>query len=227
MPNAPDEISKMWQIFTIGTEDPISLRALSPQGARSVLPVKNITFTASKYPAPEDRKKAFEAKALRLNAVGYNIYIVMNPIRPDFEGDDNNGIAVRDGDILCRRLLLIDCDRTNAVGPIHEDEIDEVLAFAGRIEAHLLEVHDLESVMVFSGNGVHLYLPLDDLPNDTPFKTYCQNLLQGFAAEFDTIKFKVDTSVYNASRITKVPGTIARKGSEDEDHPYQMAQVVE
>jgi hypothetical protein len=33
--------------------------------------------------------------------------------------------------------------------------------------------------------------------------------------------------VFNASRITKVVGTVARKGLESEDRPYRMARVYE
>jgi hypothetical protein len=58
-------------------------------------------------------------------------------------------------------------------------------------------------------------------------------MLKVFAAKYDTDTVKVDTGVYNASRITKVPGTVARKGIEVPDPTgyieryYRMASVVE
>jgi hypothetical protein len=58
-------------------------------------------------------------------------------------------------------------------------------------------------------------------------------MLEALAKRYDTATVKVDTGVYNASRITKVPGTIARKGVEVEDPTginercYRMASVLE
>ena len=46
------------------------------------------------------------------------------------------------------------------------------------------------------------------------------------ANKFDNEIVKIDTVVYNASRITKVVGTIARKGLESEGRPYRMARVI-
>jgi hypothetical protein len=77
-----------------------------------------------------------------------------------------------------------------------------------------------------SGNGVHLYYPLDSLPNDEASKTRVQTLLQTLAGKFDNGVVRIDRSVINASRITKVPGTLARKGVESEDRPYRMARVL-
>jgi len=53
-----------------------------------------------------------------------------------------------------------------------------------------------------------------------------QSLLKQLAAEFDNATVKIDTTVFNASRITKVVGTIARKGMESQGRPYRMAQVL-
>lgn len=223
----PERIKESWSIFHVGQTNPLQLRALSPKGALRKLPVKNITFTASKYPNINDRKAAFEREALRLNALGYNIYIVMNPITPEFLGNETNGLAVCDSDIECRRFLLIDIDRANAVGPIPEDDIDDMWLFTFKIEKYLKESGYADFFEVFSGNGAHIYLPLDSLPNDDTSKEHCQATLHALAKRFDNDTYKVDTCVYNASRITKVPGTIARKGIESEDCPYQIAHVVE
>lgn len=77
------EIQRTWEIFQIGPDNPISLRALWPKGVTGTsLPTVNKIFSATAYPAVADRRAAFEAEALRLNAEGYNVYIVMNPIRP-------------------------------------------------------------------------------------------------------------------------------------------------
>jgi hypothetical protein len=78
---------------------------------------------------------------------------------------------------------------------------------------------------MMSGNGVHLYVPLD-LPNDDVSRDKIKALLKKLAGRFDTPAVQVDTCVHNASRITKVPGTIARKGEESEGRPWRMARVL-
>jgi hypothetical protein len=217
-----DEISKMWSIFAVGQDKPISLRAIWPKHAGPSRPLVNTTFDAADFPDIDDRKAAFEAEALRLNQRGYNVYIVMNPIRPDFSGG-----AVRDADIACRDLLLIDLDRAgNTDSPATAEEITAAALLADRIASFLQAQGWDHPFRMMSGNGMHLYVALDRLPNDDRSRDWVQALLGGLALTFDSDVVKVDTAVYNASRITKVPGTIARKGQEAEGRPYRMARVL-
>ena len=226
------EIRKTWNIFLVKKETPISMRALWPKGVAGFRGPKNITFTPKKYPDIADRQRAFEAMALKLNAQGYNIYIVMNLIDAGFEGDETNKLAVGDTHISRRRYLLIDLDRANTDQPATDDEIDEVFRVAGAIERDYFYSKGNEPITVNSGNGAHIYLPID-LPNDEDSKLKCQQALRSLAAKYDTASVKIDQSVYTASRITKVPGCIARKGLEVsdpigfKDRYYRMVSVVE
>jgi hypothetical protein len=77
-----------------------------------------------------------------------------------------------------------------------------------------------------SGNGYHLYYILNQFPNDNHHKELVSGVLQELADHFDTPIVKVDTVVFNASRITKVPGTIAYKGTASANRPYRMARVI-
>ena len=83
-----------------------------------------------------------------------------------------------------------------------------------------------DPIRVMSGNGHHLYYVLPEVANDDGAKHYVQSLLKSLAAEFDNDTVKIDTTVFNASRITKVVGTVARKGLESEGRPYRMARVI-
>ncbi len=163
---------------------------------------------------------------MKLNSIGFNAYTNLNPVDPRFKGDEHNQLAVKDEHIVRRRFLLLDIDREVTVEPIHEDEIDEMFAFAFRIEKELFYDKGEEPISIFSGNGVHIYLPVD-LPNDDPSKALCQKILKSLSSKFDNVTYRVDTAVYNAARIIKVPGTIARKGVESEERPYRMAHVLE
>ena len=78
-----------------------------------------------------------------------------------------------------------------------------------------------------SGNGYHLYYVLEALDNDKAATDLVKSVLNVLAAKFDNTTVSVDTSVYNAARITKVPGTIMRKGKESALRPYRMAEVCD
>jgi hypothetical protein len=67
---------------------------------------------------------------------------------------------------------------------------------------------------------------MPEFENDEESKKFVQSFLKSLAEKFDNDIVKVDTSVFNASRITKVVGTIARKGIESEGRPYRMACML-
>ena len=50
--------------------------------------------------------------------------------------------------------------------------------------------------------------------------------LKVLAKEFNTTTTEIDTVVWNASRITKFLGTIARKGEETATRPYRLARLL-
>lgn len=134
---------------------------------------------------------------------------------------------MKDDDIECRRVLLVDIDRADATSdPANDAEIQAALDLADEVAAFLTSEGWEEPFRLMSGNGVHLYYQLDALPNNEVSKTRVQTLLQTLAAKFDNGVVCIDRSVINASRITKVPGTIARKGVESGDRPYRMARVL-
>jgi len=222
--DATIEIKKMWRIFNLGGGRPISLRALWPKGRPGEKPTINKLFSRSDYPDVAQQREAFEREALKLNTVGYNIYIVMNPIKMEF-----SGTAVRDQDIDYRDLLLIDIDRAGETDrPATDLDVDAAREVADRISAYLQTQGFQKPVQVMSGNGHHLYflLPQPGLPNDEVAKHCVRELLHKLAAEFDTLSVKVDTTVFNASRITKAVGTVARKGIESKDRPYRLARAL-
>ena len=216
------EIKKLWQI--IGTNDSsiLELRAIWPAAVEPTKPAFTCLFKAIDYGGIDACKSAFEAEALRLNAIGYNIYVVMNPIKPTFTGG-----SVKDEDIAYRDLLLIDIDRSQkAKQPATDEEVEAAKQLANTVMAYLATNDWPDPIRVMSGNGHHLYYVLPYCANDDGSKHYVKQLLKKLSILFDNDKVKIDTTVYNASRITKVVGTIARKGTASEDRPYRMARVI-
>ena len=222
MSDQKDEIKKLWGIFNTNDSTILELRAIWPSGIQPVKPPLTIHFRATDLDGIDSCRSAFEAEALLLNALGYNVYIVMNPIKSTFVGR-----AVTDEDISYRDLLLIDIDRVEKKKePATDDEVEAAKQLADIVMTYLAKNDWPEPIRVMSGNGHHLYYVLPEVPNDEESKQYVQSLLKNIAAEFDNETVKIDTTVFNASRITKVVGTVARKGLESEGRPYRMARVI-
>jgi len=216
------EIQKLWQIIGTNSSSVLELRAIWPPGILPAKPPITKHFRTQDFGGIEPCKSAFELEALGLNALGYNIYIVMNPIKSAFMGS-----AVTDADISFRELLLIDIDRVQKKKePATDEEVEAANQLAEVVMGYLAMNDWPEPIRVMSGNGHHLYYVLPQMANDEGSKKYVQSLLKNLATEFDNDTVKIDTSVFNASRITKVVGTIARKGIESDARPYRMARVI-
>lgn len=220
--NNTSAIKKLWCLIGTNDKSVLELRALWPQAILpSQFPVTK-HFRVSDIGGIDSCKAAFEKEALQLNALGYNIYIVMNPIKSTFIRD-----AVTDEDIMYRDLLLIDIDRVDKDKvPATDAEVEAANQLAKVVMAYLAAKGWPEPIRVMSGNGHHLYYVLSDVANDEESKQYVQSLLKSLAAEFDNETVKIDTTVFNASRITKVVGTVARKGLASDGRPYRMARVL-
>lgn len=215
--SAQAEISNLWHIKEHHNKCILELRAIKP----NCTAISKI-FKGKNFISTDALKLAFETEVLRLNASGYNIYYVMNPIREDFESG-----SVTDKDIAYRDLLLIDIDK---VGHKGESSSDEELQAARLLSEQIADYLQSEGwdkpIRMMSGNGYHLYYLLNKLPNDEKTKALIEGVLHELADKFNNDIVAVDTVVYNASRITKVPGTIARKGSNTAERPHRMAVVL-
>jgi len=217
------EIKNHWLVHQLANDRPISLRAIKPKGSQLPLFTRNRTFRPSDYGSLDDLRVEFQREALQLNQAGYSIYASMNMIRSDFQG----GLAVKDGDITHRTTVLVDIDRVGDTScPASDAEIDAAFDLGGDIERFLKDEGFPEPQWVHSGNGCHLYYRLPKLQESPLVKQTIEQFLKGLAAKFNNDIVGVDTSVFNASRITKVIGTIARKGVESEGRPYRMARLV-
>lgn len=210
------EVKKLWLFKAVDLKSPIEMRAI--KGKEIIIRI----FKGSQFESIDNLKSAFENQAIAFNKAGYNIYVVMNPIHENFTGH-----SASDRDIACRSLLLIDIDRKLiSKAPANQIELDAALALATDITQHLKSLGWGEPVKMMSGNGYHLYYFLNQLPNDEKHRKLVADILQKLTDFFENNIVKVDTVVSNASRITKVPGTIAYKGTETPARPYRMARVL-
>lgn len=161
------------------------------------------------------------------------VYVTLNPLHPDLLARANNrlkvakdrGATATDKNVLRRRWVLVDVDPVRLAGI---SSTDEERAIARHVLGEVREDLDRRgwpSPMVLdSGNGFHLWYPVD-LPADDGGRV--ERTLKGLARMHDLDTATLDTSVFNASRIAKLPGTWARKGDSTAERPHRMARVLE
>jgi hypothetical protein len=150
------------------------------------------------------------------------LYYSLNPVSPDAVSH-----CCRNGDILRRRWFLVDVDPVKADRDSSSTEAEKDAAGAVQLGIVL----DLNTrgwpapVLLDSGNGYHLLYRVD-LPNDEPSRDLIRDALKALAAKHDTPGATVDKGVHNAARISKLPGSWARKGPDTPARPHRLARLV-
>lgn len=162
----------------------------------------------------------------------YNIYFTINSLDPALYGRPQceiarlGGRATLDKEITHRNWVLIDfdCNRPAETNSTNEQK-EDASKVAGSAYNWLVSHGVSHPVVVDSGNGYHLYIPCD-LPHDE----YTDNLLKEFvsalAVAFTSPSVKIDSVVYNASRISRLPGCYNRKGANIASQPQRMCRII-
>ena len=162
------------------------------------------------------------------------IYITLNPCAPALInravnrliGGKKSTPTASDGDIERRRWLFIDFDPVRPKGISATDaEVKAAAETAKACIAYLADAGWPESVKAASGNGVHLLYQID-LPNDDESRDLLRDALKAIKAHFDSDMVTVDEKVFNASRITKCYGSVARKGDNTDERPHRRSSII-
>lgn len=170
-------------------------------------------------------------EAARYTPSAEGVYTTLNPVGPELLARSPNHTrsskvdgSAKDSDVLRRRWLVIDLDperpkhvsATAAERTAAERRSDEVGNF-------LASFGFPDPVLADSGNGRHLLYRVD-LPADDG--GLLQRFLSSLDGRFSDSLVKVDTVVYNPSRICKLYGTIARKGVHHDERPHRLARII-
>jgi hypothetical protein len=159
-------------------------------------------------------------------------YIIPNPVDTRLLARASNRLRpagkeplTGDADILARMWLLLDFDPVRPTGISATDaEKQNALAVAKACREWLRDEAWPDPVLGDSGNGGHsLYavsLPADD-------GGLIQRCIQAIADKFDSTLVTVDCTVFNASRIWKLPGTLSCKGDATEERPHRPANIID
>jgi len=160
------------------------------------------------------------------------IYFTPNPVAPDLAARAYNRInpwaqlTTQDPDILERRWLLIDIDPIRPTGISSTDaELDNAFKVARRL-SNMLELEGWPRPLIgASGNGCHLEYAIQE-PNTEFVRDEISKLLKCLNARFKGDGCEIDTTVFNAARIWRIPGTWARKGDSTATRPHRKSHVI-
>ena len=129
-----------------------------------------------------------------------------------------------DKEIEVIRWILIDADPERPAGVSSTDEEKaKSKETIKRVYKYLKQEGFSDPVVCDSGNGYHLLYSVDMNVDDADYtKKFLQTLDMLFSDEY----VKIDTAVFNPARITKVYGTIARKGANTPERPHRASGFV-
>jgi Primase C terminal 2 (PriCT-2) len=161
--------------------------------------------------------------AMAINQLGTEdakgVYYGINPMKLGTRTAPQNDAIER------RRFLYIDVD-----DPDHDAKIPATAE--GKAQAHAVNQQIIAVLRKFgwsapvqldSGNGFAQYYRVD-LPNDDPTARLFADLLAALRTKFGPL---VDTTVHDARRISRVPGTINRRGPESPERPHRPCLLLD
>lgn len=163
------------------------------------------------------------AQALAWEAArAWGIYWTLNPLAQRLPGRMSAG----DADVLRRSYVLIDLDPVRPADcSSTDDEKARAARIANQISGYLANDGMCGVALADSGNGYHLLVPVA-LPNDEDARNLVHDFLGDLDRRFSNDAVIVDTSVYNAGRIVRLYGTLARKGQDTPERPWRRSALL-
>ena len=165
------------------------------------------------------------------------IYFVLNPVKPDLLARACNKlmaskpktVATSDKDVLCLRWIYVDLDRnkekTKGISS-NQKELNSAITLRNTIHQWCKDTWGVRHVVpAMSGNGAHLIIQFEDLPNTLDNAEMVKSVLSYLDHKFSNEETEVDTSTFNPSRICKLYGTTARKGDHIPVRPHRRSYI--
>ena len=165
----------------------------------------------------------------------WNIYYTINRLPDDVRGlPQYNKIIVRpkqtcnDNMMIARDYVCIDLDSRRLSGTNATDEqVEFTKKKANEVYQYLVNVgFNPPSAVVFSSNGVHMYLRCSMQNNEKNTKLV-KRFLQALSMMFTDEHTDVDEKVFNCARIMRLPSTYSCKGNTmDASRPQRLCKFV-
>lgn len=178
---------------------------------------------------PDDLDHAVQYLA---RVTGHNaaaVYIVGNPLPEALLGRGRGAFyrakaTARDVDVLHRHLFYVDVDSERPTG---------INANAEEIAAAMVRTRDVVAWLEGEGFGLPWFhgtsgsggmlLYRVDLPNDDLSTDLLRGCLEALDARFPADGSSIDTGVFNAARLFRVPGTVnAKSNTPQPDRPWTL-----
>lgn len=222
-------------------QDPIPLQQYAAAKAGTALLLPGLTYELRAF--YEGRPHAVACcddpiqVALELAAAGphgVEVYSTLNGVTPEFAGRNPpnvfrpavGGGSAGDRDIARRTQLLVDIEPERSSGTGTTDaQLAAARRLADRVSDDLAARGWTRFGLVCSGNGYHLRYRVDLPPDDHGL---VHRTLNGLAATYEGVEHgvKIDTSVHDAARLVRMPGTRNRKGHGGQDAPHRLCELV-
>lgn len=162
-----------------------------------------------------------------------NFYITLNILNSACYDRSQRGrfekrakATTSDNDVLGYQWLMIDLDPRRPTGTSSDDlQIGKAKAKGNKLYSFMKNLGFEEPVMGFSGNGVHLLYNLK-LKNSEDNKQLLKKSLETLNMLFSDDDIDVDMKNFNPSRVCKLYGTTAQKGSNSSERPHRLSYVV-
>jgi len=154
---------------------------------------------------------------------GDGLYFSLNAVKEV----PKHGKCLRSSDVQERQWFLIDIDTkrpsTDVMATEAEKESSNVVALA--TAKHLTSKGWPAPVLIDSGNGWHLLYRIN-LPATKLTQQTLRLCLVNLGKLFDNDAAHVDHATHDAKRISKLPGSWVRKGSNTTERPWRLARII-
>ncbi len=216
-----------------------AIRLLHPDGELFEIRLINGSYNASGYFTNANTA----IRALQSFKAGWNkeedarhanIFITMNPVSLACYSRKQHDMLIEkvkpttnDTEITAFHWFLIDLDPKRISGvSSSENELQLALAKAKKVHDFLESKGWEAPIQAMSGNGCHLVYRFDE-PNTPENADLWEKALKALQAKFGDDTIDIDITVFNPSRICKLWGTIAQKGTNTSERPHRKAYIMD
>lgn len=162
-----------------------------------------------------------------------NFYITLNELNTACYDRSQRGCFVKnakattsDNDVIGYQWLMVDLDPRRPTGTSSDEgQISKAKSKGNKLYTFMKNLGFEEPVMGFSGNGVHLLYAVN-LNNSDGNKMLLKKSLETLNMLFADEDIDVDMKNFNPSRVCKLYGTTAQKGSNTPERPHRMSYMV-
>ena len=161
-----------------------------------------------------------------------NTYITINKVNDDCYAREQHDCfrqtdaSTHDHEIDAYEWLFVDLDPERiAEVSSSDEELKAAEVLSDKVYTYMKDLGFHEPVRAMSGNGHHLLYRID-LPNKEEYKALIERCLINLAHMFNNGKVKIDIVNHNQSRVCKLYGTLAQKGSNTKARPHRMSKLT-